>query len=135
MLISVKKIVKKVKKFFPNTNVIFSSHIAWKDKKYIARKIDKTGKRLRNYFHPKNIDHLGRKNLHLNMVGNSLVAKNISKYLKDYFWNDTFLRCAVKSDEYKLGILSTLPNVLSIGNIKEGLWKKFKTYNTQPFKY
>ena len=47
----VKKIVKKVKNFPKKTNVVLSSLIVWKNKKDIAKKVDETSKRLRNYCH------------------------------------------------------------------------------------
>ena len=87
LLISVKKMVKKVKNSSPNTKLVFSSVILRKDKKDISKKVGETNQRLKNYCKQKNIDfvdnsniieeHLGSKKLHLNRRGNSILAKNI----------------------------------------------------------
>ena len=95
LLISVKKMVKKVKNSSPNTKLVFSSVILRKDKKDISKKVGETNQRLKNYCKQKNIDfvdnsniieeHLGSKKLHLNKRGNSILAKNILKFLRDSY--------------------------------------------------
>ena len=95
LLNSVKKMVKKVKNSSPNTKLVFSSVILRKDKKDISKKVGETNQRLKNYCKQKNIDfvdnsniieeHLGSKKLHLNKRGNSILAKNILKFLRDSY--------------------------------------------------
>ena len=95
LLNSVKKMVKKVKNPSPNTKLVFSSVILRKDKKDISKKVGETNQRLKNYCKQKNIDfvdnsniieeHLGSKKLHLNKRGNSILAKNILKFLRDCY--------------------------------------------------
>ena len=46
-------------------------------------------------------EHLGSKKLHLNKRSNSILAKNILKYLRDSYWNDEILNCQMKLDEGK----------------------------------
>ena len=87
--------VNKLKNSYPNTKLVFSSVILRKDKKDISKKVGETNQRLRNYCEQKNIDfvdnsniieeHLGSKNLHLNKRGNSILAKNILKFLRDSY--------------------------------------------------
>ena len=94
LLNSVKKMVNKVKNSSPNTKLVFSSVILRKDKKDISKKVGETNQRLKNYCKQKNIDfvdnsniieeHLGSKKLHLNKRGNSILEKNIFKYLRDF---------------------------------------------------
>ena len=79
----------------PNTKLVFSSVILRKDKKDISKKVGEINQRLKNYCKQKNIDfvdnsniieeHLRSKKLHLNQRGNSILAKNISKYLRDSY--------------------------------------------------
>ena len=95
LLNNVKKILKQVKKFSPNTKVAFSSIVTRKDKKDISKTVQDTNSRLKNYWSQKNIDfiqnsniteeHLGIKKLHLNKNGNSLLANNFLKYLRSTF--------------------------------------------------
>ena len=95
LLSSVKKMVNKVKNSSPNTKLVFSSVILRKDKKDISKKVGETNQRLKNYCKQKNIDfvdnsniieeHLGSKKLHLNKRGNSILAKNILKFLRDSY--------------------------------------------------
>ena len=95
LLNSVKKMVNKVKNSSPNTKLVFSSVILRKDKKDISKKVGETNQRLKNYCKQKNIDfvdnsniieeHLGSKKLHLNKRGNSILAKNILKFLRDSY--------------------------------------------------
>ena len=86
--------VKKVKNSSPNTKLVFSSVILRKDKKDISKKVGETNQRLKNYCKQKNIDfvgnsiieeHLGSTKLHLNKRGNSILAKNILKHLRDSY--------------------------------------------------
>ena len=90
LLNSVKKMVNKVKNSSPNTKLVFSSVILRKDQKDISKKVGETNQILKNYRKQKNIDfvdnsnieeHLGSKKFHLNERGNSILAKNILKYL------------------------------------------------------
>ena len=95
LLNSVKKMVKKVKNSSPNTKLVFSTVILRKDKKDISKKVGETNQRLKNYCKQKNIDfvdnsntieeHLGSKKLHLNKRCNSVLAKNILKFLRDSY--------------------------------------------------
>ena len=96
---------------------------------------DETSKRLRNYRQQKNIDFvgnsniivdcLGNKKLHLSKRRNFLLAKNILKYLRDFFQNVTFSSCAVEFDECEFDLLC-----------KTGLQKKCQNGQcTWPFKY
>ena len=87
--------VKKGKNSSPNTKLVFSSVILRKDKKDNSKKVGEINQRLKNDCEQKNIDfvensntieeHLGSKKLHLNQRGNSLLAKNILKYLRDSY--------------------------------------------------
>ena len=82
-----------------------------KDKKDISKKVGETNQRLKNYCKQKNIDfvdnsniieeHLDSKKLHVNKKGNSSLAKNIWKYLRDSYQNDDVLYCGLKYDECK----------------------------------
>ena len=82
------KILKQVKKLYPNTKVAFSSIVTRKDKKDISKTVQDTNLRLKNYCSQKNIDfiqnsnimeqHLGIKKLDLNKKGNSLLVNNFS---------------------------------------------------------
>ena len=66
-----------------------------KDKMDISKKVGETNQRLKSYCKQKNIDfvdnsniikeHLGSKKLHLNKRGNSILAKNILKFLRDCY--------------------------------------------------
>ena len=95
LLSNVKKILKQVKKLSPNTKVAFSSIVTRKDKKDISKIVQDPNSRLKNYCTQKNIDfiqnsntmeeHLGIKKLHLNKIGNSLLANNFLKYLRSTF--------------------------------------------------
>ena len=95
LLNSVKKMVNKVKNSSPNNKLAFSSVILRKDKKDISKKVGETKQRLKNYCQQKNIDfadniniieeHLGSKKLHLSKTGNSILAKNILKFLRDSY--------------------------------------------------
>ena len=49
LLISVKKMVKKVKNSSPNTKLVFSSVILHIHKKYVWKKVGETNRRLKNY--------------------------------------------------------------------------------------
>ena len=108
---SVKKMVKKVKNCSRNTKLIFSSVILHKDKKDISKKGSGTNQNWKTIVNKKNIDfvdnsniieeHLGSKKLHLNKRSNSILAKNILKYLRDSYWNDEILNCGMKLDEGK----------------------------------
>ena len=49
LLISVKKMVKKVKNSSPNTKLVFSSVILHIHKKYVSKKVGETNQRLKNY--------------------------------------------------------------------------------------
>lgn len=71
-----------MKSFLPNTKV-FSSLFVRKDKKKVLKNIDET----HDFVDTSNIieDHLGRKKLHLNKKGNSLLVQSILKYLRDSF--------------------------------------------------
>ena len=76
----------------PNTKLVFSSVILCKDIKDISKKVGETNQRLKNYCKQKNIDfvdnsniieeHLGSKKLQLNKRCNSILAKNILKFLR-----------------------------------------------------
>ena len=86
--------VNKVKNSSPNTKLVFSSVILQKDKKDISKKVE-TNQRLKNFCKQKNIDfadnsnimeeHFGSKKLHLSKRGNSILAKNILKFLRDSY--------------------------------------------------
>ena len=79
----------------PNTKLVFSSVILCKDIKDISKKVGETNQRLKNYCKQKKFDfvdniniieeHLGCKKLHLNERGNSILAKNILKFLRDSY--------------------------------------------------
>ena len=74
---NVKKFWKR-KKGSPETKVVFSGLIVWKDKKDTHKDVIDTNARLKNFFGQKSIDysdttnikedHLGVKKLHLNKV-------------------------------------------------------------------
>ena len=129
LLNSFKKMIKKVKNSSPNTNLVFSSVILRKDKKDISKKVGETNQRLKNYCKQKNIDfvdnsniieeHLGSKKLHLNKRGNSILAKNILKFLRDSYWNDDILNCGMKYDECKSKLPSISVNSISVRNIRD----------------
>ena len=120
---------KKVKTASPNTKLIFSSVILRKDIKDILKKVGETNQRLKNYCKQKNIDfvdndniieeHLGSKKLHLNKRGNSILTKNILKYLRDSYWNDNVLNCGVKYDECKSKLPSKSVNSISLRSIRD----------------
>ena len=87
--------VNKVKTSSPNTKLVFSSVILCKDKKDISNKVGETNQRFKNYCKQKNIyfvnnsniieEHLGSNKLHLYKRGNSVLAKNILKFLRDFY--------------------------------------------------
>ena len=87
--------VKRVTNSSPNTKLAFLTVILRKDKTDISKEIDETNQRLKNYCKQKNIDfvdnsniieeHLGSKKLHLNKRNNSILAKNILKYLRNSY--------------------------------------------------
>ena len=89
---SVKKMVKKMKNSSPKTKLVFSSAILRKGKKHISKKVGETNQRLKNYFKQKILilliiailqKNTGNKSLHLNKTDNSILLKNILKYLRD----------------------------------------------------
>ena len=79
----------------PNTKLVFSSVILRKGKKDISKKIGEINQRFKHYCKQKNTDfvdnsniieeYLGSKKLHLNQRGNSILGKNILKYLRDSY--------------------------------------------------
>ena len=87
-----KKNSKSVKRFSPQTKLVFPSLIVRKDKKNIDKEVVDTNAGLRNFCNQKNIDyidntnikedHLGNKKLHLNKRGNSVFAQNLLRYLR-----------------------------------------------------
>ena len=87
--------VKKVKNSSLNTKLVFSSVILLKTKKISRRKLVRQIKDFKNYCKQKNNDfvdnsniieqHLGIKKLHLNKRSNSILVRNIFKYLKDSY--------------------------------------------------
>ena len=129
LLNSVKKMVNKSKNSSPNTKLVFSSVILRKGKKDISKKVGETNQGLKNYCKRKNInfvdnsniieEHLGSKKLHLNKRGNSILAKNILKFLRDSYWNDDILNCGMKYDQYKSKLPSTSVNSVSVGSIRD----------------
>ena len=131
--------VKKVKNSSPNTKLVFLSVILRKDKKDISKKVGETNQRLRNYCEQKNIDfvdnsniieeHLGSKNLHLNKRGNSILAKNILKFLRDSYWNDDILNCGMKYDQCKSKLPSKSVNSVSVGSIRDVRKRNLKRIN------
>ena len=91
---SVKKMVKKMKNSSPKTKLVFSSAILRKGKKHISKKVGETNQRLKNYFKQKILilliiailqKNTGNKSLHLNKTDNSILLKNILKYLRDSY--------------------------------------------------
>ena len=101
--------VKKVKNSSPYTKLVFSSAILRKDNKISQRKLVGQIKEWRTK--TKNIDfvdnsnviegHIESKKLHINKRGNSILAKNILKYLRDSYWSNDILNCRMKCDECK----------------------------------
>ena len=83
--------MKSVKRFSPQTKLVFSSLIVLKDKKNIDKEVLDTNARLKNFCNQKNIDyidyinfkedHLGIKKLRLDKRGNSVFAQNLLRYL------------------------------------------------------
>ena len=92
---TVKKVIKLVKSFSPQTKLVFSGLIVRKDKNNIGREVLDENARLRNFCNEKNIDyidnnsikevHLGNKKLHLNKRGNSVFAQNLLRYLRSKY--------------------------------------------------
>ena len=129
LLNSVKKMVKEVKNSSRNTKLVFWSVILRKDKKDISKKVGETNQRLKNYCKQKSIDfvgnsniteeHLGSEKLHLNQRGNSILAKNILKYLRDSYWNDDILNCWIKYDECKSKLPTKSVNSISVRSIRD----------------
>ena len=94
-LVSVKKIVKILKKSSPNTKLAFSSILLRKDKKEISKNMIDINSRLKNYCQQKHLDftdnskileeHLGNRKLNPNKHENSVLANNFMKYLRSCF--------------------------------------------------
>ena len=90
-LISVKKIVKNVKKSSPSTKLFIDSILLRKDKNDISKRVADINGRLKDYCQQKHLDfidnsnvleeHLGNRKLHLNKRGNSVLANNFIEYL------------------------------------------------------
>ena len=84
---SVKKLCEKAKRISPDTKIVFSNIIYWKDRRNTDKQRIDTNARLKNFCNQKNIplidngnikvEHLGIKKLHLNRRGNFLFAKNL----------------------------------------------------------
>ena len=121
--------VKKVKNSSPNTKFVFSSVILCKDKKDISKNVGETNQWLKNDCKQKNIDfvgnsnikeeHLGSKSLLLNKRGNSILAKNTLRFLRDPYWNNDILNCEMKYDECKSKLPSKSVNSISVGSIRD----------------
>ena len=101
VLNNVKKIIKSVKRFSPQTKLAFSSMIFRKDKKNIDKEVLDTNAGLRDFCNRKNIDyidntnikgdHLCIKKLHLNKRGactKSALAPNLLRYLRSKYWEN-----------------------------------------------
>ena len=104
--------MKSVKRFSPQTKLVFSSLIVLKDKKNIDKEVLDTNARLKNFCNQKNIDyidyinfkedHLGIKKLRLDKRGNSVFAQNLLRYLPSKYWENVNFNCFKESyDEYK----------------------------------
>ena len=107
----------------------------WKTKRISRRKLVRQIKDCKQ----KNIDfvdnsniieeHLGSKKLHLNKRGNSILAKNILKFLRDSYWNDDILNCGMKYDEYTSKLPSKSVNSVSVGSIRDVGKRNLKRIN------
>ena len=99
--------MKSVKRFSPQTKLVFSSLIVLKDKKNIDKEVLDTNARLKNFCNQKNIDyidyinfkedHLGIKKLHLDKRGNSVFAQNLLRYLPSKYWENVNFNCFKES--------------------------------------
>ena len=66
---------------------------------------------MKNYFSQTNVEyiennntkeeHLGKKKLHLNRRGNTILANNLLKFLRSNFRDVEFLNWFLESEEYK----------------------------------
>ena len=84
------------KRISPDTKIVFSNIIYWKDRRNTDKQRIDTNARLKNFCNQKNIplidngnikqEHLGVKKLHLNRRGNSLFAKNLLGFIEQN-WN------------------------------------------------
>ena len=63
-------------------------------------------------------EQIGSKKLHFNKRGNSILAKNILKYLRDSNWKDDILNCGMKHDECKSKVPSESVNGISVRSIR-----------------
>ena len=86
---------------------------------------------MKNYFSQTNIEyiennntkeeHLGKKNLHLNRRGNTILANNLLKFLRSNFRDVEFLNWFLESEEYKserLDISSDDPSFSSLKSVR-----------------
>ena len=89
---SIRKLCEKAKRISPDTKIVFSNIIYWKDRRNTDKQRIDTNARLKNFCNQKNIplinnanikeEHLGVKKLHLNRRGNSLFAKNLLGFIE-----------------------------------------------------
>ena len=89
---TVTKLCEKAKRISPDTKIVFSNIIYWKDRRNTDKKRIDTKARLKNFCNQKKIplidngnikeEHLGVKKLHLNRIGNSLFAKNLLGFIE-----------------------------------------------------
>ena len=80
-------LVNDVKKESPDTEIAISGLVTRKDKPGIERKVSSLNTRLKNlcarsqlYFIENDGSCLGKKKLHLNIKGNSILARNFVNY-------------------------------------------------------
>ena len=103
VLNNVKRTIISVKKFSPETKLVSSSLIGWKDKKNMDKEVLEKIARLGNFCNQKNIDciddtnikenHLDMKKLHLNNRGTSVFAQNLLRYLQLKYWENVNFNC------------------------------------------
>ena len=63
VLNNIKKVIESVKRFSPQTNLVFSSLIVPNDKKNINKEVLDKNDRLRNICNQKNIDYIDKTNI------------------------------------------------------------------------
>ena len=95
LLISAKKLVKKIRDTLPATKIAFSSIVLHKDRRNINESRTDFNAKLCNFCKQKNIgfidtgnineSHLGMKKVNLNRKGNFDLAKNLLNYLENYW--------------------------------------------------
>ena len=95
LLNNVKKNIKLVKRFSPQTKLVFSSLFVRKDKQNINKEVLDTNARLRNFCNQKSIDHINNTNikenhmsikkLHINKRDNLVFAQDLLRYLQSKY--------------------------------------------------